>query len=164
VDVALERRRHDIHVSTPSLTHLALTNPPSTQRNQLTSPLLRLPGELRNKIYATAFREEYINVRRDANDRLHFRAATHALPSSTTITNYLFSRLFATTTVCRQIYAETAVLPVRLNVFRFAHVEALALFIGCTPIMQLERVRCIVLALPFTSTLGEGLERRGWGS
>lgn len=50
----------------------------SSLRNQTTSPLLRLPGEIRNKIYSYAFQDQKISVRRHTG-RLENRMSSRGL-------------------------------------------------------------------------------------
>jgi hypothetical protein len=74
--------------------------------------LLRLPGELRNKIYEYVFGGHEVMLKRDiwyAKDRMYCYA--HDSPVS------LWSDLLSRTTICRQIYEETRLLPYALNTF-----------------------------------------------
>ena len=71
----------------------------STSRNQSESPLLQLPAELRNIIYTYVLQE-------------HSRVAAFPL-RNTGPRRYPLALLF----VCRQIHAETALLPYALNTF-----------------------------------------------
>lgn len=77
------------------------------------SPLLRLPPELRNKIYLHIFSAQYISV--SYLDFVPRRLAAVAAASAPSICSGLsrscFARLMAPTRVCRQIRAETRLLP-----------------------------------------------------
>jgi hypothetical protein len=82
----------------------------SSSSHNTNSPLLRLPGELRNKIYEYAFGGHEVMLKRDiwyAKDRMYCYA--HDSPLS------LWSDLLSRTTICRQIYEETRLLPYALN-------------------------------------------------
>jgi hypothetical protein len=79
----------------------------STQRNAK-SPLLQLPAELRNQIYALALSHPMITICRYLSP-ISFRFCT----TIQRIRRYPLNLLY----VCRQIYSETAVLPYKLNSF-----------------------------------------------
>ncbi|CAO2656897.1 Nn.00g057000.m01.CDS01 [Neocucurbitaria sp. VM-36] len=82
-----------------------------TLRNQTESPLLRLPGEIRNKIYDYAFSGHIIHVfGNEPNHSLY--GSVDWLP-----VGYSLSMLIKTTTLCRQIRSETALLPFGCNKF-----------------------------------------------
>ncbi|KAH6846211.1 hypothetical protein CC77DRAFT_166788 [Alternaria alternata] len=81
-------------------------------RNQAESPLLRLPGEIRNRIYDYVFRAECIVVLEPGTHtkyicRLYNRGAARSYQPLCTL---LQSRL-----VCRQYYAETRLLVFQNN-------------------------------------------------
>lgn len=81
----------------------------SARQNQRDSPLLRLPAELRNQIFQYA---------------LGCKTWTFLVRESHQQTVYVPSRLehaLALLAVCRQIYAETALLPFSLDTFSFDH-------------------------------------------
>jgi len=88
----------------------------SSHRNQLDSPLLRLPGELRNAIYEQVlgnwdFRMVYI---KNAYPQLGLYCRRVGESGRwQRLTSALTTLLF----VCRQIYAEARYLPFTLNVF-----------------------------------------------
>jgi hypothetical protein len=76
------------------------------------SLLLRLPGELRNKIYEYAFGGHSVEVQygpSSDDEDLYCHA-----PGSTVS---LWSDLLSRTTICRQIHEETRLLPYALNIF-----------------------------------------------
>ncbi|KAH6637851.1 hypothetical protein C7974DRAFT_390380 [Boeremia exigua] len=111
-----------IHIQ---LTDESSTNTqPSTIRNQQTSPLLRLPAELRNKIFTFIIGGHSISVfgeddgiARSSNSGLTYRARTyksrkprkHATPTTPIVSNLHLA--------CRQIYHETSTLFFTLNEF-----------------------------------------------
>jgi hypothetical protein len=84
----------------------------STARNQEQCPLLRLPAELRNKIYEYALSGFQIHIDRDPIT-CQIRAR-HALLKET---NDRHAQFQALTTTCRQIHQESQPLPVTLNEF-----------------------------------------------
>ena len=79
----------------------------STARNQLQSPLLRLPPEIRNKLYILVLGGRTCRFK-DAIDRGHAILDTKG-------ERHVFGLLF----VCHQIYSETSLLPYSLNTFSF---------------------------------------------
>ncbi|KAF1840622.1 uncharacterized protein K460DRAFT_259121, partial [Cucurbitaria berberidis CBS 394.84] len=82
-----------------------------TLRNQRESPLLRLPGEIRNRIYDYAFSGHIVHVLGPSREYPMYRA-TDWQP-----TGYSLSTLNNTTTLCRQIRSETVLLPLERNEF-----------------------------------------------
>ncbi|CAO2656961.1 Nn.00g057640.m01.CDS01 [Neocucurbitaria sp. VM-36] len=80
-----------------------------TLRNQHESPLLRLPGEIRNKIYIYIFRVGSVRV---CCERLS-PTATNAYPKHAVI--HYMRRHLAIIEACRQTYAEAHRLPFTLN-------------------------------------------------
>jgi hypothetical protein len=85
------------------------------------SPLLRLPGEVRNKIWELAMGGNYIEVPGDYDTNPKGNAI-----SNPTWPEYVPLSLFHLPEVCRQIYSETAVLAYRLNIF------VISISIGCS--------------------------------
>ncbi|RMZ66580.1 tetratricopeptide-like helical [Pyrenophora seminiperda CCB06] len=73
-----------------------------TERNQQTSPLLRLPAELRNKIYNYVFHSPPIRPYRD-----------HRVYGAWAYSRRQLSLL----QVCRQVYFEARLVPFKCNVF-----------------------------------------------
>jgi hypothetical protein len=103
---------------------------------QQQSPFPLLPGEIRNLIYNYAYQEQCIAVERKSGlySRLTFVAVLETSNTNDAICTYPLSALLATTTVCRQVYAETAALPMALNVF----------YIGTSIGLRSLRVECLV--------------------
>ncbi|KAF2831389.1 hypothetical protein CC86DRAFT_452454 [Ophiobolus disseminans] len=121
-----------------------------TQRNQLASPLLRLPAELRNKIYFHIFGGKYISIWFRFNERYELenpvvcrgyispldapgpvtssrkdpRPAHFEYHENKTIDGIL-SHTFALLKVCRQINIEACLLPLNLNVFNIPNMQVL---------------------------------------
>lgn len=89
------------------------TNISSAVRNQAQSPLLRLPAELRNKIYNYCA----LNNREKLYFRIYQRNAFLFLELDQLRPIYYpgEENFFALSTVCRQLYSETALLPFSLN-------------------------------------------------
>lgn len=123
----------------PLLTYL------STKRNQRNSPLLRLPAELRNYIYNYVLGGNFIVIHRPTSDLAYpdcvpmakepaYRANIYSAaprgsnhpgtyPASereNQLRALVLSNTFALLKVCRQIYDETRLLPIVLNVIAFA--------------------------------------------
>jgi hypothetical protein len=76
------------------------------------SPLLRLPGDVRNKICKLAMGGNYIEVPGDYDTNPKGNAI-----SNPTWPEYVPLSAFHLPEVCRQIYPETAVLAYKLNIF-----------------------------------------------
>ena len=94
-------------------------NAEATAANQLNSPLLRLPAELRNLIYHYAL----------GNCTLIVSTFNHRL--------CLYQRdipAFPLLVVCTQIHAEAAILPYSLNTFNIAFDHSLDMFITTMPL------------------------------
>ncbi|KAF1840370.1 uncharacterized protein K460DRAFT_410962 [Cucurbitaria berberidis CBS 394.84] len=93
------------------------------KRNASNSPLLRLPGEIRNHIWALAMGGHYIKI-----EEVVYRKTTESLWMKTTYRApaNIEDRIcppsaFRFPEVCRQIYSETATLGYKLNTFVFDH-------------------------------------------
>jgi len=92
----------------------------SSLQNQHNSPLLRLPAELRNQIYAYVLGNliirpkpsKSLNQYGSPTPGLKLRAAGASLEDEERATRFL-----ALTQTCRQVYAETKLLPFTLNAF-----------------------------------------------
>jgi hypothetical protein len=109
------------------------SNMTNTMHNPQDSPILHLPAELRNQIYAYVLTEARpIEVHRasapssmDPDCRLRF-----SLPA--TVPSRHFAALLPLTQVCRQIRAETTALPYGLNIFAL-EIEAINDFVAILP-------------------------------
>ncbi|CAN9234012.1 hypothetical protein AA0119_g11948 [Alternaria tenuissima] len=85
-----------------------------TYANSFQSPFLRLPGEIRNRIYTFAFTVKYVRK------ELSRPAVVEDWPHADRSVMYPMSWLISRTMVCRQFYAEASPLIPRLNEFRFS--------------------------------------------
>jgi hypothetical protein len=88
----------------------------STEHNQIQSPLFRLPGELRNKIYGYVFQADSITMRAPASYlpvRNKYWFAVQDLDSDHVPTP--LGDVLRSMTVCRQYYAEIMLIPFALN-------------------------------------------------
>ncbi|KAH7086755.1 hypothetical protein FB567DRAFT_602289 [Paraphoma chrysanthemicola] len=101
-----------------------------TKRNARDSPLLRLPGEIRNIIYGYVFGgKTFTNMRKWVGWSLH--DTFFAQPYADDPSKYLLSHsniIFLDLTLlssCRQIYEEARQLPIALNTWRFSNPEAM---------------------------------------
>jgi hypothetical protein len=91
-------------------------------QNQRTSPLLRLPAELRNSIYEYALSSFKVDIWAPTdNIEVFYKDAAGKL--------YGAPHFQALTTTCLQIYNETKLLPIALSEFR-GHPEHVALFLA----------------------------------
>ncbi|KAF2027871.1 hypothetical protein EK21DRAFT_36904, partial [Setomelanomma holmii] len=102
-----------------------------TARNQSLSPLLRMPGELHNRIFRFAVGGYVVRV------SLKFNME----PVTMTSGNLSF-RL----TVARQVYAETALLQYRFNTFYFQHKGSIECFSSSLSQRQGEAITSIALS------------------
>ncbi|KAF2847868.1 hypothetical protein T440DRAFT_537739 [Plenodomus tracheiphilus IPT5] len=102
----------------------------STPRNQQKSSLLRLPPELRNRIYSYAYSEDRVEVYKSDGSRWdpsQVDAWTHERSSPYENLGIMdLLTVLATTAVCRQIYARAHLLPFRLNIFYLEGVVSIA--------------------------------------
>ena len=135
---------------TKSVPPIESTEDALTRQNRLLSPLLRLPGEIRNIIYTYAFTEQCILVCRAVLPRFQLRVEPSGYPKTTT-RRYPLYQLLNQRAVCRQIYSETTGLIFRSNEFRFLHVEIITHFVCDMPRVhrdQIENVRLAFYASP----------------
>ena len=102
-----------------------ITKAEATAANQLRSPLLRLPAELRNLIYHYALGNCTLTFSDDYKPRL----CQHDTPRLCQRDKPAFPLL----AVCVQIHAEAALLPYSLNTFVIATAEVLNTFSATTP-------------------------------
>ena len=112
----------------------------SAARNQLRSPLLRLPAELRNIIYTMALQEGCIEIASQSVSLMSFNTILRAYrysssPDEPTGIRYQGSYTsFAS--VCRQMYSETCLLPYTLNTFCFDSHKAMQTWMSCRLAVQ----------------------------
>ncbi|KAF2468273.1 uncharacterized protein BDR25DRAFT_316388 [Lindgomyces ingoldianus] len=101
-----------------------------TKENSLKSPLLRMPPEIRNKIFGYVLGGHDIKIQVEKNKYiLETRQWSHDIwhvarpldsPQNCDPSPYSVKPNFQLLRVCRQIYNEAAVLPYKLNNFSFA--------------------------------------------
>ena len=108
----------------------------SGKLNATTSPLLRLPAELRNIIYKYALGGRVLRFSR-AGSKNHsiFHADTYDNP-----------RILGLLRACRQTYSETALLPYQLNLFNFVgwRPDEFRVFLKMTSAEQIREIKCLV--------------------
>lgn len=101
---------------------MLLSTAKSVRRDQVKSPLLRLPGEIRNTIYGYVLGYGGFIIKSKARK-------TRKTDSDCVKTlcgygkhgkTYSKGHALALVSVCRQIYVETTMLPYRLNIFTFS--------------------------------------------
>lgn len=109
----------------------------STVRNQQQSPLLRLPPELRNKIYALAVGGQELVVLSDSvvyrSTRLEIVPKTYDDPKSRGPYHVGALHLTALLRVCRQLYEESASLHFALNTWHSTADDLILFLKQCGP-------------------------------
>ncbi|KAH7399680.1 hypothetical protein BKA66DRAFT_452360 [Pyrenochaeta sp. MPI-SDFR-AT-0127] len=117
--------------------------------NTKNSNLLRLPGEIRNMIWALAMGGNYVRVKRVIHNITgnKFWVKTKLYAQATLTDNTLRSSGFKLPQVCRQIYAETATLGYKLNTFILEHNNWPKEAIGHLLLAQKDAVESILLEM-----------------
>ena len=110
---------------------MELTGENSAHQNQRESPFLRLPAELRNKIYGYVlggkdYKSPFWQAFESSQDELLRDKESLSLLS-----------------VCRQIYKETSILPFQLNTFQFEHQSDLSAWIKTLLPGQRDAIRAL---------------------
>lgn len=97
------------------------------------SPLLRLPGEIRNQIYKHVFADQHVNVFRHGerlftgvDNEPDYYQLRHRF-------SWNWTRLLNLTFACRQLQKETTSLPYNMNVIRFSNSVDFYQWVGITP-------------------------------
>jgi hypothetical protein len=85
---------------------------------------------------------------------LVFAVALENLYTEDAIRTYPLSTSLATTTVCRQIHAEIAALPMALNALHVVHIRSFVDIANRLPAHQLARIRILKLRAEFRSQTG----------
>ncbi|KAI4948613.1 hypothetical protein J4E86_007961 [Alternaria arbusti] len=126
-----------------------------SERNATTSPLLRLPAEIRNEIFALAMSHGTISLDSSPStkDRQILQDRHNIPPSSAPL-------LF----VCRQIHAEVALLPYRLNKFIVSgkYLSAMREFLKRRTPEQLELMRDVRWRWPTHGSPSRMFSGEGW--
>jgi hypothetical protein len=108
----------------------------STRRNGEESPLLRLPAELRNKIYEYAIGGHVIELF-DSTKKPHYNMLSQADGHYTALANpTVLSK------ICRQLHSETALLPYSLNTFH-GHLRRIHRFLKGLTKAQREQIKSV---------------------
>lgn len=100
--------------------------PPSAERNRHSSPLLRLPLELRNKIFLLVLGGCYIWLLKRGHitrPRKLWQCTTEELENTSE------GRLILISSTCRQFYDDTCLMPFRNNVFLFDNISVQGAFV-----------------------------------
>ena len=105
-----------------------LTSCSSTERNARDSLLLRLPAELRNRIYNYVFDAVRFRVY-ESILYIDYFLPQHACP----ITRYEAKARFGIPSTCRQLYAETTILSRRSVTYEFIHPAELTAWTKTSP-------------------------------
>ncbi|KAF1850674.1 uncharacterized protein K460DRAFT_412336 [Cucurbitaria berberidis CBS 394.84] len=135
-------------------------------RNQVESPFLRLPGEIRNRIYEFALTASRIQVRKryilppNRTIYLYFDTCKTIKMNDNRPSNNV-NLLLGITATCRQVHAEAALLPYTLNTFAIDP-AALGELIKILPDHAKDAIKVVRLALSWESLLAgyrvKGLE------
>ncbi|KAF7674957.1 hypothetical protein GT037_006720 [Alternaria burnsii] len=115
-----------------------------TETNARDSPLLRLPAELRNRIYSYVFDAVRFKVY-VTTDVTGFVFPQHSL-----ITSYEVKVRFGMPTTCRQLYAETTILSHRSVLYEFIHLAELTDWTKTSPPHMLAHVKEISFRASYT--------------
>jgi hypothetical protein len=121
----------------------------SSERNRHQSSLLRLPGELRNKIYRYAMSGVTLSIFPSPNSRERFHlhahlagATTVAVPSSKVLD------MTSLTRVCRQVYVETLLLPFQAITFHIHSDGSFLKFIDVLSDAERDAISTVQLSSP----------------
>lgn len=124
-----------------------------SRQNQSSSPLLRLPGELREYIYELALGHLHIHIstrlgRNPLEQRDDIRIFSYRAAPEHCMSDNLYHRTHYTAKLsiqliytCRQIYEEAKLLPYSLNVFSFSKEVAFDWFIEAIRPVQRRAIR-----------------------
>ncbi|KAL1603993.1 hypothetical protein SLS60_005585 [Paraconiothyrium brasiliense] len=137
-------------------THLMELEDISAQRNSTQSPLLRLPPEIRNKIWEYAIGGFNIKVFRTRSCE-HLKELSYYADD---LSEKLSRPTFHLHKVCRQAYVETAPLIYTLNTFGFYKVSAMDRWIKLRPIGQLQLITSIEVPFSYFSLYIQGLRTK----
>jgi hypothetical protein len=109
-----------------------LTQPLSTQQNSQTSPFLKLPGEIRNRIYHFAFCNMVLRV----------------LPPLGSLSVLMTEQDLAFSTTYRQIYYEATPIFYELAEFRIIDLDKLERFFDCVHARYRSHIRSVTIWWP----------------
>ncbi|USP77115.1 hypothetical protein yc1106_04389 [Curvularia clavata] len=112
------------------------------RQNQQQSPLLRLPAELRNKIFAYALGGRTFRFKTTGNYPWYIKNVTK------------YKHALALLQVCRQIYAETALLPFSTNTFSASRLYVLEEWAESLHSARAQSIKWIRLKLQLSSGMG----------
>ncbi|KAJ4296249.1 beta transducin [Kalmusia sp. IMI 367209] len=128
------------------------------QRNSVTSPLLRLPPEIRNKIWEYALGGFQIDVRKTGGRKKAVKLVYTTRPVGTCypLSKDYIKPTFHLHEVCRQMYFETSPLIYTLNTFGFSSVEAMDHWIKNRPTGQLRLVDSIDVPMDYLRLYNHG--------
>ncbi|KAF1946258.1 hypothetical protein EJ02DRAFT_248378 [Clathrospora elynae] len=138
-------------------------------RNRRESPLVRVPAEIRNKIYGYALGGLEFHIKRSDHEGKWFRAkrlaiATRPIDADRQELPKFDPELLALTATCRQIYIETKLLPLAANEFIGSLNYLKSLVSGCiidsTRLLFIEKLRIYVTDTEIEDEDGEYQIRR----
>ena len=129
------------------------------RRNQLESPLLRLPAELRNKIYTCVLTEGAIRVSTlfTLSNGFGYHVVFDTISQPDNGTRGRFATLLYLPHVCRQLRSETTTMVYRLNPFD-VELQDLESLVRILP----EEVRKITTAFTMTACMNAQNSQSSW--
>ncbi|KAH7069301.1 hypothetical protein FB567DRAFT_614836 [Paraphoma chrysanthemicola] len=116
---------------------------PTAKDNSVNSPLLRLPPELRNKIWAYTLGDTRIHIRKQYPVQRTKSTRAYGLVHSRRA-----SRPLSLLRVSRQVYSDTALLSYHLTTFIFGNYNNLRAFQLALKQPQLAAVEVVVISIP----------------
>ncbi|KAF2831017.1 hypothetical protein CC86DRAFT_401578 [Ophiobolus disseminans] len=121
-----------------------------TKRNQQQSPLLRLPGEARNKIYAYYFDSLVIDVCEPTSGRRKYSTCTYD-GSGRCLLNY-GANACGMMRACRQLNADCRALLFQYATLRIEYADGLSHFLNDLSAVQLEGIRAVFIPFVFAGS------------
>jgi hypothetical protein len=121
----------------------------SESRNRRNSPLLRLPGELRNRVYEYAMSGVTISVFPAPKPWSPAQLHAHVADTATALTAMSSpSDTISLTRVCRQIHVETRLLPFRAFTFHINSDGSFSKFVDSLLPIQRDAISTIEMSTP----------------
>ncbi|KAH4311692.1 hypothetical protein HBI81_129930 [Parastagonospora nodorum] len=119
------------------------------ERNRQRSPLLRLPGELRNKVYEYVLSSVTVSVFPPSDAQYRYQLHAHISgPVAAPTADPTVSNAMALTRVCRQISVETVSLPLQLFTFYINSDESFPKFLNYLLPIQRDAIKTIQISTP----------------
>ncbi|KAG9188466.1 hypothetical protein G6011_02389 [Alternaria panax] len=132
--------------------------------NSTHSPLLKLPGEIRNKIwqYAVGYHQVDIHDYYSSLRRWDIRLThvTHPMRRGQNTSSSFVPPTFAVLKVCRQMYVETSPMIYRLNNFGFDNLDTFDRWIKGRALGQRRLVLSVDIPFAYYSLYRDGIRKR----